>query len=69
MTAVLWTQRGVAKKSTATGRLLRILDLRKQVARVSLLVAAHVAGCLNVLDNIPSRSFGYSKQWHCTNNS
>ena len=66
---MLWTQRGAAKKSAAAGRLLRVLALRKQVRRVSPLVDAHVAGDLNVLGDIPSRLFGYSKQWHCTNHS
>ena len=49
--------------------MLIVLALRQRVIRVSLLVAAHVAGDLNVLGDIPSRSFGYSKQWHCTNDS
>ena len=56
--AVSWTQRGAAKKSAAAGRLIRVLDLRKRVAKASPLVAAHVAGDLNVLGEIPSRSFG-----------
>ena len=60
--AVSWTQRGAAKKSAAAGRLLRFLALRQRVARASPLVAAHVSGDLNVIGNIPSRSFGYSKQ-------
>ena len=60
--AVSWTQRGAAKKSAAAGSLLRFLALRQRVARSSPLVAAHVSGDLNVIGNIPSRSFGYSKQ-------
>ena len=60
--AVSWTQRGAAKKSAAARYLLRVLDLRQRLARASPLVAAHVAGDLNVLGNIPSRYFGYSKQ-------
>ena len=64
--AVTWIKRGAAKKSAASGRLLRILYLRQRVARVSLLVAAHVGGDLNVPGDIPYFSFGYSKQWYCT---
>ena len=59
--AVLWTQMGARKKSSATGRLLIVLVLRQQVARASPLVATHVAGDLHVFGDIPSRSFGYSK--------
>ena len=62
------TKRG-GKKSAAAGRLFRVLYLRQRVVRASLLVAVHVAGYLNVLGDIPSRSFVYSKQWHCTNDS
>ena len=57
-----WTQRGAAKTSAAVGCLLRVLALQQLVARVSPLVAAHVTGDLNVLGDIPYRSFGYSKQ-------
>ena len=67
--AVSWTQIGAEKKSAAAGRLLRFLAFQQLVTRASPLVAAHLAGDLNVLGDIPSRSFGYSKQWHCTNDS
>ena len=64
-----WIQRGAAKKSAASGSMLRVLSLRQRVARESPLVATHVAGDLNVLGDIPYRFFGYSKQWNCTNDS
>ena len=67
--AVSWTKMGAANKSAAAWRLLGVLSLWKQVSILSPLVTAHVAGDLNVLGGISSRSFGYSKQWHCTNNS
>ena len=67
--AVLWTQRGTAKKIAPAGRLIGVLALQQRVAISSPLVAAHVSGDLNVLGDIPSRSFVYSKQWHCTNDS
>ena len=67
--AELWTQTGAAKKYAAVGHLLRFLALRKLVARASQSVADHVAGYLNVLGDIIYRSFSYSKQWHCINDS
>ena len=67
--AVSWTQRGAAENSAATGRLIIVIALWQRVERESPLVAEHVAGDLNVLGNIPSPSFGYSKQYHCTNDS
>ena len=60
-------KRGAAKKSTEAGRLLRVLALWKQVEKESLLVAAHVARDLYFLGYIPFSYFGYSKQWHRTN--
>ena len=66
--AVPWTQRGAGKHSAAAGRLIRVLALQQQVERASPLVAAHIAGDMNVIGDIPSRLFGYSKQWNCTNN-
>ena len=61
--------KGGQKNSEAAGRLLIVLALQQQGERASPLVAAHVAEDLNVIGNIPSRSFGYCKQWHCTNDS
>ena len=65
--AVSWTQRGAAKKSAEVGRLLRVLVLRQLVSIASPLVDLHVEGDMNVFGDISSRSFGYSKQWHFTN--
>ena len=50
---VSWTQLREAKKSAAARGLLRVLVLQQRVARASLLVAAHVAGDLNVFGDIP----------------
>ena len=63
--AVLLTHRG--EKYVAAGRLLRVLALWQQVARALPLLDVHVAGDLNVLHDISYCSFGYYKQWHCTN--
>ena len=51
---ISWTQIGAVKKSTAAGRLLRVLYLRQRVSRMSPFEAAHEAGDLNILGNIPS---------------
>ena len=60
--AVSWTQRVAAKKSAASGRMIIALALRQRVVRTPSLVAAHVAGDLIVLGDIPYCLFGYSKQ-------
>ena len=45
-------------------RLLRVLAVRVQQCRASPLVTRHLAGNRNHLGDIPSRSFGYKKEWH-----
>ena len=62
-------QRGSAKTFAASGRLIRVLALSQRVVRASPLVSEHVSGELNALGDILSSSFGYSKLWHCTNDS
>ena len=64
MAEVSWKQREAAKKSASEVRLLIVLALRQQMARVSPLVSAQLAEYLNVLGDIPSCSFGYSNQWY-----
>ena len=69
MTSVPWTKMGAANKPSSERRILRSPALQQQVARASPLVSDHVTGELNVLGEIPSHSFGYYKQWNCTNDS
>ena len=59
--------KGGEKRSAAAGHLLRILVLRKLVARASPLVHAYMEGYLNVIGDITCCSFGYYKQRNCTN--
>ena len=61
---VAWTMRWASKRSAAANRLLRILAIRHRENRASPLVARHIAGELNHLGDIPSRSFGYRVEWH-----
>ncbi|KAL7525054.1 hypothetical protein ACHAWF_002174, partial [Thalassiosira exigua] len=61
---VAWTTRWASRRSAAANRLLRILAIRHREKRASPLVARHLAGELNTLGDIPSRSFGYKAEWH-----
>ena len=65
MAAVSWTKRGASRSSNVAGRLLRILGLRQRVNRSSPIVTEHLPGILNVLGDIPSRSYGNKKKWKC----
>ena len=67
--SVLWTKKGGRKKSSAKGRLIRVLALRQRLAKSSPLLDVHVAADMNMIGDISSCSFGCSKQWYCTNDS
>ena len=51
------------------GELLRALALRLKESKVSPLTTLHVPGKQNAMTDIPSRSFGSEKKWHCTNDA
>ena len=63
MAAVSSAQREVERDSASSGRIIRVLALRQQVARASPLVVALVKGDLNVLGGIPSRSFANNSEF------
>ena len=60
---VSWQMRGASKRSAVAIRLLRVLAIRLRKNRASPLVTRHLAGERNHLGDIPSRSFGYKKEW------
>ena len=60
---VAWQMRGASKRSAVANRLLRVLAIRLRKNRASPLVTRHLAGERNHLGDIPSRSFGYKKEW------
>jgi hypothetical protein len=62
---VSWIKRMAAKGSLVAGELLRALALRMKMTRVSPLTTLHIAGQRNAMTDIPSRSFGSKKKWHC----
>ena len=65
---VHWVQRLTAKHSKVAMQLVRALALRLQLNHASPLTPLHIAGVDNSLTDIPSRSFGSEKKWHCETN-
>ena len=61
---VSWQMRGASRRSAVANRLLRVLAIRTRKNRASSLVTCHLVGKRNHLGDIPSRSFGYKKEWH-----
>ena len=62
--SVGWVTRMASKSSKVAGMLLRALSLRMRIRRCSPLTPLHLAGRHNCIGDIPSRSFGYKKEWH-----
>ena len=59
-----WVKRLASKSSMVAGALLRALALQLRVNRTSPLTPLHIPGVHNRIGDIPSRSFGYKKDWH-----
>ena len=66
--AISWILRWAAHSKGPAGRLIIALALRQRERRASPLTPAHVAGVLNRMADVASRSFGYKKEWECKTN-
>ena len=64
---VAWQMGGASKRSAVANRLLRVLATRMRRCHAQPLLTRHLAGKRNHLGDIPSRSFGYEKEWHFEN--
>ncbi len=62
--SICWLERMASKSSIVAGRILRILSIRMRHCRASPLTPLHIPGVHNSIADIPSRSFGYKKEWH-----
>ena len=61
--SVAWVDRMASKRSNAAGELLRILVYRLNATRAYPITPLHIPGRHNRISDIPSRSFGYKKEW------
>ena len=62
---VSWVKRMASKSSIVAGQLIRALALRLKLSGASPLTPLHIRGIENAMTDIPSRSFGEPKKWHC----
>ena len=62
---VSWVKRMASKSSVVAGQLIRALALRLKISGASPLTPLHIRGVENAITDIPSRSFGKPKKWHC----
>ena len=63
----VWEPRMASKSSFVAGQLLQVLALHLKLCQASPLTPMHIAGKQNAITDIPSRSFGSKKEWHCKN--
>jgi len=66
---VSWVKRMASKQSRVAAQLVRALALRQKKQRACPLTPVHIPGRQNQLTDIPSRSFGSNKEWHCRTNT
>ena len=66
---VSWATRLASKSSRVAAQLIRGLALRMKVMGAAPLTALHIKGKENAMTDIPSRSFGSEKKWHCKTNT
>ena len=63
--AVSWILSWAAHSKGPAGNLIMALALRQRMRRASPLTPAHLAGELNTMADVASRSFGYKSEWKC----
>ena len=64
--AVGWTKRLASCKSLVTKHFVQALALRIKTNKTCPLTTLHIKGKLNLISDVPSRSFGSTPAWHCT---
>jgi hypothetical protein len=62
---VSWVRKMAARGSKVADQLLRALCLQMKQRNISPLTSLHIPGKKNAMTDIPSRSFGSEKKWHC----
>ena len=63
---VSWTTKFASRSSKVSGCLVRVLSLCIRECKTAPLSLHHIAGIKNLLGEVPSRLFGYKKDWHFT---
>ena len=62
--SVAWVDKMASKRSRPAGELLRVLARRLFATKACPITPLHIPGRHNRISDIPSRSFGYKKEWH-----
>ena len=64
--AVGWTKCLASRKSLVAKHFVQALALQIKTNKTCPLTTLHIEGKLNLISDVPSRSFGSTPAWHCT---
>ena len=67
--SISWTKKLASKKSLVAEQLVQALALRLKARKACPLITTHIQGKKNEIADVPSRSFGSNKEWHCETNN
>ena len=64
-----WINKLASKQSKVAEQLVQAIALLLKTRKACPLITAHIEGKKNEIADVPSRSFGSNKEWHCETNS
>ena len=62
---VSWVKRLASRHSVVAAQLVRAMALRMKLQGACPITPVHIPGVENAMTDIPSRSFGSVREWHC----
>ena len=66
--SISWISNLASKQSKVAEQLVQALALRLKANKACPLITSHIEGKKNEIADVPSRSFGSNKEWHCESN-
>ena len=66
--SISWINKLASKQSIVAEQLVQAIALRLKTNKACPLVTSHIEGKRNEIADVPSRSFGSNKDWHCETN-
>jgi hypothetical protein len=66
--SISWISKLASKQSKVAEQLVQALALRMKARKACPLIMSHIEGKKNEIADVPSRSFGSNKEWHCESN-
>ena len=67
--SISWISKLASKQSKVAEQLVQAIALRLKAKKACPLITSHIEGKKNDIADVPSRSFGSNKEWHCETNS